>query len=745
MIRFRDSVTPMKTVIRGIHGFLPEKLEAAYKAGLLPVQIRILRWTGAACLAAALTGFCVSPDVKGLLWFTAASAVVLRICLKPASTPFKAGQHYLFIILASALSVLILPLSAWQSGWVLLYIIVLTACAVIGCRVHEPVAVVSGILVYLAYTLMAGIRESYSPFGPAWDSLILILILTLSILTGALIGSRHRKRFAADDELNRLRQRLNDFRENQHDELVRAKNSLALEIRAHTEAEKRLRDSEEKYRNLVEALPQGIFIEQEGRVVLFNPGLEQLTGITPDRLSGMPAASLFAGGAKEIGGHGHARITRPDKSRLYIEKQWVEIRFNRRPAKLYTVTDITERVNTRLEKERLESELEKAKKMEALGLLAGGVAHDLNNILSGIVSTPELLLMDLPADSPMKAPIETIKDSGKRAAVIVDELLTLGKGTAKVIEPVNVNEVIEDYLVSPEFLKCSDFHPGVRVKTFLDAGLPLLNASGLHLRKVVMNLVTNAMEAIGSKGEIRITTTCKDHSNSRLKGYKKRLNGKYVGVRISDTGPGIAPEDLDRIFEPFYTKKILGRSGTGLGLSIVWNIVHDHRGCIRVGSKDSGTVFDLYFPVATILRDTDKPAKIYTLHDYKGMGQSVLVVDDDASQQKISANMLKRLEYKVSVLESGEAAIEYLKTNRADLVILDMIMAPGMDGLSAFKALRSVDPGIRAVIASGYSKTGDVLKAQALGAGPFIKKPFSLQTLGLAVKEELERLDHDNH
>jgi len=517
--------------------------------------------------------------------------------------------------------------------------------------------------------------------------------------------------------------------------LPRLNKSLALEIRAHTEAETRLRESEETYKNLVNSLPEGIFIVQEGAIVFFNPGLERLTGLLGDNLSKVDPETLFQTG--DAGCHDY--FLGLDQKRTYIEKQWVDIQFNSTPARLFAVRDITERVMARQEKKRLEKELGKAKKMEALGLLAGGVAHDLNNVLSGIVSTPELLLMDLPGESQFREPILTIKDSGKRAAVIVDELLTLARGSAKMVEPVCLNGVIEGYLRSPEFLKAAEFHPGVTISTDLDPDLSRFNASSVHMHKTIMNLVGNAMEAVQTKGRVCITTKHQTFDNKILKGYEKSLEGPFISLSVEDTGPGIPAEDMDRVFEPFYTKKILGRSGTGLGLSIVWNIVHDHKGVIQVSSHRGSTRFELLFPVSKVLQEKIKTDKIYCLSDYTGNNEQVLVVDDVDTQQRITANMLQRLGYRVAVVGSGEAAIAHALENRLDLVVLDMIMDPGMNGLATFRELRSIQPGIKAIIASGYSQTKDVQKAQALGAGLFIKKPFSLQCLGLAIKQELER------
>ncbi|MDD9305108.1 MAG: response regulator [Desulfobacter sp.] len=555
-----------------------------------------------------------------------------------------------------------------------------------------------------------------------------------------LIGQANQKKAALEGVVLKLKQKAKQDEQNQDNELVRMNKSLVLEIRAHTEAETRLKESEEKYKNLVNSLPQGIFLVQEGKIVFFNPGLELLTQYDGEKLFGMDPDLLFVQNKDlEPDPDGYEFIRAKDNSKICVEKQWVQIAYKEKPAQLFTLRDITERLKARTDKTRLESELEKAKKMEALGLLAGGVAHDLNNVLSGIVSTPELLLMDLPRDSQLREPLLTIKDSGKRASVIVDELLTLGRGSAKVVEAVNLNSVIQTYLRSPECQKSREFHPRVEVETLLDPDIPLLSASGNHLHKVVMNLVGNAMEAIQGSGQIFLSTTFCCLSQKMLKGYKNYLDGEFVRMRVEDTGPGIPNADLDRIFEPFYTKKILGRSGTGLGLSIVWNIVHDHKGYIHVTSRKEKTRFDLYFPVTQDLPGASKPYRIYTLSDYTGNNEIILVVDDSNDQLKITSNMLCRMGYQVVTKASGEAAVEYLTDARVDLVVLDMIMTPGMDGLATFRELRSLDPEIRAVIASGYSKTDDVIQIQNLGAGPFIKKPFSLQTLGLAVKAELEK------
>ena len=248
------------------------------------------------------------------------------------------------------------------------------------------------------------------------------------------------------------------------------------------------------------------------------------------------------------------------------------------------VVDITDSMQTAEILRENKEKLARSKKMESLGLLAGGVAHDLNNVLSGIVSYPELLLLQLPEDSPFRKAIETIKESGDRAVAIVQDLLTVARGVATTKEPLNLNDLIGDYLHSPEFNKLKQFHPTVTVKTNLDTDLLNISGSHVHIRKVVMNLVSNASEAIEGSGNVTISTVNR-YVDTPLRGYDDINIGEYAVLAVSDDGSGISSDDLERIFEPFYTKKIMGRSGTGLGLAVVWNVVQDHKGYIDVTSN----------------------------------------------------------------------------------------------------------------------------------------------------------------
>jgi nitrogen-specific signal transduction histidine kinase/ActR/RegA family two-component response regulator len=387
------------------------------------------------------------------------------------------------------------------------------------------------------------------------------------------------------------------------------------------------------------------------------------------------------------------------------------------------------------EQQRLEAQLVRAQKMEALGTLAGGVAHDLNNILSGIVSYPELILMDLPEDSPLRKRILTIKKSGERAAAIVQDLLTLARRGVAVSEVTNLNQVINAYLNSPECDKLKEFHPGLSIETDLESNLLNIMGSAVHLSKTVMNLVSNAAEAMNDGGTVWISTT-NQYIDKPVKGYDDVKEGDYVTLAVTDSGVGISSKDVKKIFEPFYTKKAMGRSGTGLGMTVVWGTVKDHGGYIDVRSAEGrGTTFTLYFPVTR--KEMTGKDEALPMEAYMGRGETILLVDDVEGQREIGSDFLKTLGYSVTSVSSGEEAIDYLKNQSVDLLVLDMIMDPGIDGLETYRRILKFHPGQKAIIASGFSETDRVKEAQSLGAGQYIKKPYTLEKIGIAVKTEL--------
>jgi nitrogen-specific signal transduction histidine kinase len=383
-----------------------------------------------------------------------------------------------------------------------------------------------------------------------------------------------------------------------------------------------------------------------------------------------------------------------------------------------------------------DEKLTRAKKMESLGLMAGGVAHDLNNVLSGIVSYPEMLLMDLPEESRLRKPIETMQKSGNRAVAIIQDLLTVARGIALEKDPLNLNRVVDKYLESERHTGLLRNNPDIALKTETDNSLLNIKGSSVHIEKALFNLVSNAIDALDDKGTVTIKTENR-YLDKSLRGYEEIKPGEYAVLSVADDGEGISSKDLERIFEPFYSKKVMGRSGTGLGLPVVWNMIHEHDGYVDVRSGDNGTIFELYFPITRekILK-SEEPV---SLEDYRGNGEKILVVDDDESQRDILCAMMKKLGYLPTAMPGGEEAVEYLKTRSADLVILDMVMDPGINGKETYEQIVKIRPGQKAIIVSGFAETDDVREAQNLGVGRFIKKPAQMEKLGLAVREELDK------
>ena len=529
---------------------------------------------------------------------------------------------------------------------------------------------------------------------------------------------------------------------------------LIKQIKERECTEKALRESEKRFRDISYSMADWIWeIDNNGRYTFTSGSVKEILGYDPEELIGKTPFELMPEDEAKRIGEVFKRIVSEKRPIIDLEN-W---NLKKKGKKICLLTngvplldesggligyrgvdkDITE--NKRIAEERvmLEAQLQKAQKMKAIGTLAGGVAHDLNNILSGIVSYPELILIDLPEDSPLRKSILTIKNSGERAAVIVQDLLTLARRGVTISEVLNLNNIVSEQLKSPEFEKLKSFNPDVQVDTHFEKDLLNIKGSTAHLSKSVMNLVSNAAEAMPDGGKILISTENR-YIDRAIRGYDHVEEGDYVIVKISDTGIGISKDDMEKIFEPFYTKKVMGRSGTGLGMAVVWGTVKDHKGYIDIESTEGkGTTFTLYFPVTREEIVTDK--SMLAIENYLGKGESILVVDDVEEQRELAFEMLNKLRYAVNTVSSGEEAVDYMKDNSADILVLDMIMPPGIDGLETYKRILEFHPGQKAIIASGFSETARVKEAQRLGAGKYIKKPYTLEKIGLAVREELEK------
>jgi PAS domain S-box-containing protein len=538
--------------------------------------------------------------------------------------------------------------------------------------------------------------------------------------------------------------------------LIGVASQLAMCI-SNAMAFEKLHTSEKKYRELVENANSIILrVDTKGDITYFNEFAQHFFGYTEQELIGKNARRIImpATGPDHLNFEKLIASMRKTPSRHMVSEnetktrsqEVVWIAWTYKPIfnddgdfreVLCIGNNITELKWASQEKDELQAQLQRAQKMEAIGTLAGGVAHDLNNILSGIVSYPELLLMDLKDDSPLRQPILTIQKSGEKAAAIVQDLLTLARRGVEATEVVLLNTIVSEYLLSPEHAKLELNHSNVKIEKNLDANLLNILGSPVHLSKTIMNLISNAAEAMLDGGTIVITSENR-HIDRIIYGFDDIEKGDYATLSVKDTGIGISPEDIERIFEPFYTKKTMGRSGTGLGMAVVWGTVKDHRGYIDINSTEGqGTEITLYFPVTRKVFHPE--VEIASIQELMGKGETILVVDDIEAQRHIASEMLGKLGYRATVVSSGEEAVTYMHQHMADLLVLDMIMEPGMDGLETYREILKIRPAQKAIIASGYSESVRVKEALQLGAGTYVKKPYLLEKIGRAIRGELER------
>jgi PAS domain S-box-containing protein len=542
--------------------------------------------------------------------------------------------------------------------------------------------------------------------------------------------------------------------------LIQTKDRLKHEVEIRQRSEQDLQRSERKYRLLAENIQDVIWtMDMQLRFTYLSPAIERLQGWSPEEYRQFKLEELMTPASViRVLNAFKERLQEGAQSRSFQKSAMLELDLVRKdksivkaevtasfllddaghPIGVLGVTrDITERYKAEQEKAELRESLARSKKMEALGTLAGGVAHDLNNVLSGIVSYPDLLLLDLPKDSPMRRPIEVIQESGKKAAAIVQDLLTLARRGVQVEDVVNLNDLVSEYLLSPEFKRLKTFHPLVDIQTRLAPDLLNVKGSPIHLSKTIMNLVSNAAEAMPEGGAIKIITENR-YLDASVPRPPEIEEGECVVLTVADSGVGIPAEDLQRIFEPFFTKKKMGRSGTGLGMAVVWGTVQDHKGHIDIRSTEGqGTEVTAYLPATREASSKLSPEP--SLDAFKGAGETILVVDDMNEQREIAAKIITQLGYTAKSVDSGEKAVELLAHEKVDLLILDMIMDPGIDGLETFHRVKKSHPHQKAIITSGYAETHRVKTAQRLGAGGYLRKPYTVQNLAVAIKAELSR------
>ena len=400
----------------------------------------------------------------------------------------------------------------------------------------------------------------------------------------------------------------------------------------------------------------------------------------------------------------------------------IPIRGNGDRAVIVMLNDVTDR-------KKIEAQLLHARKMEAIGTLAGGIAHDYNNLLMGIEGYASLILNKAPPDTEYREYVEAIEESVQRGSDLTRQLLTFARGGQYNARPTDINDVIRE---SVSMFGRTRKEISIREK--YDEKIWLVEVDRGQMEQVLLNLFVNAWQAMPGGGDLYIRTENAVLDETTLARFKI-IPGDYVRISITDTGIGMDDHTRQRIFEPFFTTKEMGR-GTGLGLASVYGIIENHGGFINVYSEQGkGTTFNVYLPAIKKGRVLDKPRRERTLTGT----ETVLLVDDEAMIVDVAREMLKSLGYTVLTASGGEEAVAVYekKHDRIDMIILDMIM-PGMGGAETFERLRKINPEAKVLLSSGYSIDGQAEDILSRGCNGFIQKPFNLSKLSRRVREILD-------
>lgn len=449
-----------------------------------------------------------------------------------------------------------------------------------------------------------------------------------------------------------------------------------------------------------------------------------LTNVNGEEKHILVNASLLADSSGEIVGYLHVfrDISLLKSVMVELEDSRNElVRINKQLEK-----EINERKQAEEERKSLEDQLRQVHKMKAIGTLAGGVAHDFNNLLSGILGSVSLMLQHTDSLHPDYNILKNIEDYVQKGSDLTKQLLGFARGGKYEVKPADLNKLI---MKSLEMFART--RKEIIIHTEYQENLWLAEVDKGQLEQVLLNLFINAWQAMPSGGDLYMQTENVILDENYIKPFEVKT-GKYIKISITDNGMGMDEETQQRIFDPFFTTKKMGR-GTGLGLASVYGIVKNHDGLINVYSKvDKGTTFTIYLPASDqeVAEETELSAKLIP-----GAG-TVLLVDDEQMMIDVAEKMIQHLGFTVLVALSGEEAINIYKENKdkIDVVLLDMLM-PGMDGGEVYDRLKEINPGVRALLSSGYSLNGEAQNILSRGCDGFVQKPYGIEELSHKLHE----------
>jgi len=508
-----------------------------------------------------------------------------------------------------------------------------------------------------------------------------------------------------------------------------------LDITDRKKAEIALRESEAKYRSILENIEEVFYeVNLKGDITYVNDAAEKLLGYTREELIGLNnRAYTTLETAKRMFNifnrvyrtcepskiNDYEIITKDGGTKLLELSTFLVMDQNGNKTGFRgLIRDISERIRAEREKKKLESQFYQAQKMEAIGTLAGGVAHDINNILMGIQGNASIVMMDIDPSYPHYEKLKNIEEYVISGSNLTKQLLGFARSGKYHLKTTDLNKLVEK--TSGMFGRTKK---EIRIKTRFQDGIWTVELDQSQIEQVLLNIYVNAWQAMPAGGDLYLNTENITIDEGYVKTY--RINpGRYVRISITDTGIGMDDATRQRIFDPFFTTKEMGR-GTGLGLASAYGIIKNHGGFINVYSEiGKGTTFNIYLPVSDKkeINETIQPIdKII-----KGSG-TILFVDDEEMIIGLGKVILEKLGYKVLLANGGREALEVYKNNKGeiDLVILDMIM-PDLSGNIVFEKMKEIDPDVRVLLSSGYSINGQAAEIIKKGCCGFIQKPFNV-------------------
>lgn len=406
-------------------------------------------------------------------------------------------------------------------------------------------------------------------------------------------------------------------------------------------------------------------------------------------------------------------------------------------------TLIQERQKNEERKRMIHDQLNRAERMSSLGALAEGAARDLKEILQPVEALPGEIRKQFDPRDAVHGQLVNLDDALHKAGAVIRDLEAIGKSSNFRMSTLHINDIIDGYLKSADYRQLFGQNPLVKLEVDLMPGLPPVSGSAPHLRQMVANLITNALEAMATGGVLRINTAVRC-GDPEAEDALRRKDGDDVVIRVEDTAPRLTEEDIERIFEPFYARNRLGRRQlSGLGLTLVYRVIQEHQGHVevRAGDQAAGNVFELALPACA----EDDSEVLELRPDYTGR-ERLLLIDDSEAQRSQATRMMQELGYEVTAVPSGRAAVEAIENELEnnpgqppfDLLVIDLVLGDAFDGVETYKAALQLYPGLKAVLASGFADITRIVEARKLGIERTFQKPYTLEALGKNIRYALD-------